>query len=80
MAQTNGHHVHQTLPLLIFLWGYTKDKVYSTPVPNVENLKARITAALAMVSMEMLKNTWCEIDFRLDVLRATKGTHVNVYE
>ena len=27
----------------------------------------------------MLDNMWREIDYRLDVLRATKGTHVEVY-
>jgi len=26
-----------------------------------------------------LENTWREIDYRLDVLRATKGAHVEVY-
>jgi hypothetical protein len=28
---------------------------------------------------DMLENTWSEIDYRLDVLRATKGTHVEVF-
>jgi len=27
----------------------------------------------------MLENTWRETDYRLDVLRATKGAHVEVY-
>jgi len=26
-----------------------------------------------------LESTWREIDYRLDVLRATKGAHVEVY-
>jgi len=26
-----------------------------------------------------LENTWREIDYRSDVLRATKGAHVEVY-
>ena len=30
-------------PLDFFLWGYVKNKVFSTPVPNITNLKARIT-------------------------------------
>ena len=30
-------------PLDFFLWGYVKGKVFSTPVPNITNLKARIT-------------------------------------
>jgi len=30
-------------PLDFFLWGYVKDKVLSTPVPDITNMKARIT-------------------------------------
>ena len=66
-------------PLDLFLWGYVKDKVFSTPVPNITNLKARITDAFATVTEHMLENKWREIDYRLDVLRATKGAHVEVY-
>jgi hypothetical protein len=43
------------------------------------NLKARITDAFATINEDMLENTWREIDYRLDVLRATKGAHVEVY-
>jgi hypothetical protein len=27
----------------------------------------------------MLRNTWVEIEYRLDVCRATKGAHVEIY-
>ena len=66
-------------PLHFFLWGYVKDKVFSTPVPDITNLKARITDAFATITEEMLENAWREIDYRLDVLRATKGAHVEMY-
>jgi len=62
-----------------FLWGYVKDKVFSTPVPDITNLKARITDGFATVTEDMLENTWREIDYRLDVLRVTKGAHAEVY-
>ena len=62
-------------PLDFFLWRY----VFSTPVPNITNLKARITDAFATITEDMLENTWREIDCRLDVLRATEGAHVEVY-
>jgi len=62
-----------------FLGGYVKDKVFSTPFPDIINLKARITDAFATITEDMLENTWREIDYRLDVLRATKGEHVEVY-
>jgi len=66
-------------PLDFFLWGYVKDKVFSTPVPDITDLKARITDPFATITEDMLENTWREIDYRLDVLRATKGVHVEVY-
>jgi len=69
-----GYH-----PLDFFLWRNVKDKVFSTPVPDITNLKARITDAFATVTEDMLEYTWREIDYRLDVLRATKGANVEVY-
>ena len=66
-------------PLDFFLWRYVKDKVFSAPVPDITDLKTRITDAFATVTEDMLENTWREIDYRLDVLRATKGAHVEVY-
>ena len=66
-------------PLEFFVWGYVKDKVFSTPVPDITNLKARITDAFATVTEDMLENTGRESDYRLDVLRATKGARVEVY-
>lgn len=34
----------------VFLWGYVKDKVYATPVPNVATLKDRIMDAISSVT------------------------------
>ena len=80
MAQHPGHHDRRISPTLdFFLWAYVKDKVFSTPVPDITNLKARITDAFATITEDMLENTWRVIDYRLDVLRATKGAHVEVY-
>ena len=67
-------------PLDFFLWGYVKDRVYRTPVRDVETLQSRIIEVLATVNEEMLENTWREIECRLDILRATNGAHVQVYE
>ena len=68
-----------TPPLDFFLWGYVKDNVFWTPVPDITNLKARITDAFAAITEDMLENTWREIDYLLDVLRATKEAYVEVY-
>ena len=81
MVRHPGHHDRRISPptLDFFLWGYVKDKVFSTPAPDITNLKARITDAFATLTEDMLDNTWREIDYRLGVLRATKGAHVEVY-
>ena len=67
------------LPLDFFLCGYVKDKVFSTPVSDITDFKARITDAFATITEDMLENTWREIDYRLDVLRATKGANIEVH-
>ena len=67
-------------PLDFFLWGYVKDRVYRTPVRDVETLQSRIIEVLSTVNEEMLENTWREIEYHLDILRATNGAHVEVYE
>jgi hypothetical protein len=75
MATTfTGHY-----PSGLFLRGYVKEKVYSTPVPDIDTLKANIRDALVMVAEEMLEKTWREIKYRLDVLWATNEAHVEVY-
>jgi hypothetical protein len=43
------------------------------------NLKAIITDAFATITEDILENTWRENDYRLDLLRATQGAHVEVY-
>ena len=67
-------------PLDFFLWGYVKDRVYRTPVRDVETLQSQIIEVIATVNEEMLENTWREIEYRFDILRATNGAHVEVYE
>ena len=80
MVRHPGHHGRQISPALPFFMGvYVKDKVFSTPVPDITNLKARITDAFVTITEEMLENAWREIDYGLDVLCATKGAHVEVY-
>jgi len=79
MVRHSGHRDHRISPLDFFLWGYVKDKVFSTPVPDITNLKARITDAFAAITEDLSENTYREIDYRLDVLRATKEAHVEVY-
>ena len=66
-------------PLDFFLWGYVKDVVYRTKVKDISDLKERITAAVEAIDEEMLKRTWTEIEYRLDILRATNGAYIEIY-
>lgn len=66
-------------PLDFFFWGYIKDIVYKTVVADLEDLRRRIVAACATVTPEMLRNTWQELEYRLDICRATRGAHIEVY-
>ena len=66
-------------PLDFFLWGYLKDIVYKTKVWDIDDLKQRIPNAMTTIDEAMLQQTWQEIEYRLDVLRATNGAHIEVY-
>jgi hypothetical protein len=66
-------------PLDFFLWGYVKSTVFRTPVNGLDDLKTRIRNAISAILADMLHRTWQELEYRLDVLRATKGAHIEVY-
>ena len=44
-------------PLDFFLWGYVKTKVFTEEIADIEELKTRITHAVASVTPLMLLNT-----------------------
>jgi len=62
-----------------FLWGYIKNIVYAEKVRNIQHLQERITSAIETVTRGMIQKTWQEIEFRLDVSRATNGGHIEIY-
>ena len=48
-----------------------------SPLPaNLQDLRNRITAAVALVDRDMLTLMWNEMDYRIDVCRITKGGHI----
>jgi hypothetical protein len=53
--------------------------VYAKKFNKITELKQRIEETLASITQDMLLNVWKEIIYRLDVLRATNGAHVEVY-
>ena len=66
-------------PLDFFLWGYIKNIVYDEKIRNIQNLQERITSATETVTRDMIQKTWQEIEFRLDISRATNGAHIEMY-
>ncbi|CAL1291506.1 unnamed protein product [Larinioides sclopetarius] len=66
-------------PLDFFFWGYIKNIVHSERIADISHLKRRIIAAIETVTPDMLFKTWKEIDYRLDVCRATNGAHIETY-
>ena len=53
--------------------------MYKTKVRDIDDLKQRIFNAMTTIDEAMLQRTWQEIEYRLDVLRATNGAHIKEY-
>ena len=63
MVRHPGHHDCRISPPLTFFYGGKLRTVFSTPVPDITNLKARITDDFATITEDMLENTWRETDY-----------------
>jgi len=62
-----------------FLWGSVKDEVYIPPLSvTLNNLKDRIRTAIAKIDQPLLQNVWQEVEYRLDVCRATNRAYGTV--
>jgi len=60
-----------------FLWGYVKECVYVPPLPaDLDELTNRITAAVKSVREDTLRRFWDEFSYRVDVVRAAGGGHI----
>jgi hypothetical protein len=59
-------------PINFFLWGNVNDRVYATPIRDVAELRRKTTYVIRTITSDMLNKTWTEIEYRLDILRATK--------
>jgi hypothetical protein len=67
-------------PLDLFAWGFIKGVVYSRKFRDLAGLRQRIIKAVELITPYMLINTWQELEYRLDICRATTGAHVELYE
>jgi len=62
-----------------FAWGFIKDVVYRRKVRDLADLRQRFIEAVELITPHMLINTWQELEYRLDICRATTGGHIEVY-
>jgi hypothetical protein len=55
-----------------------KNIVYEIKINELGDQKARTRDAVATVTQNMLQATWIEVDYRLDICRATKEAHIEI--
>jgi hypothetical protein len=54
-----------------------EDRVFVPPLPvSLNELKQRITTAVASVDEDRLRSVWTELDYRIDICLATIGSHI----
>ena len=53
--------------------------MYAEKVRYIQHLQEMITSAIETVKRDMIQVTWQEIEFGLDVSRATKVAHIEMY-
>jgi len=54
-----------------------EDKVFVPSLPvSLNELKQRITTAVAIVDEGMLRSVWTELDYRIYIYRVTEGSHI----
>ena len=64
-------------PCDFFLWGYVKERVYVPPLPtDLDELTNTITAAVKSVTEDTLRRIWDEFSYRVNVVRAAGGGHI----
>jgi hypothetical protein len=64
-------------PCDFFVWGFVKEEVYIPPLPTtLDDLKNSIRAAVNSVTQDNLLLVWDEFSYRLDVVHAAGGGHI----
>ena len=65
---------------LDFFWGFVKNAVYQGDrSTTLEELRGRITYVAALMTPQMLQNTWREVEYHLDMCWATYGAHIELH-
>ena len=53
--------------------------MYRRNIQDLADLRQRIIEAVEPITCHMLLNTWQDLEYHLDICRATTGAHVDVY-
>jgi len=54
-----------------------EDRVFVPPrLVSLNELKKRITTAVASVDEDMLRSVWTELDYHIDICHVTKGSYI----
>jgi hypothetical protein len=67
--------------MLLTVYRVTQKDFYAHPYTSkwAPNLRQGIIEAVELITPHMLINTWQELEYRLDIYRATSGAHIEVY-
>jgi hypothetical protein len=72
--------VHPDYPIghpWTFHFGGSKDNVYIPPMSvDLQELHDRIFNTIALVDVTFLDKLWDKLEYRLDVCRITRGSHI----
>lgn len=74
-----GPHSPDSTPLVYFLWGYVRDKVYHPPLPtSMDDLRNSIRGAITDVLLVTLCCVWEEMEYQWDICYSTAGSHIEI--
>jgi hypothetical protein len=63
----------------LFLWDVVRDNFYFLPMPTtLHELRTRVTESCADTDRQILHEVWLEVEYRFDVARAVRGTHIKL--
>jgi hypothetical protein len=62
----------------ILILGYVKQITYRVRIHSIQHLKRRIKEHAAVGTADILGRVWQEMEYRLDICRATNGVHIEL--
>jgi len=70
-APNSGNSHHLTIPFEGGMHSFKRLECVCIP-----ELKVRIRTVIETITADMLQTVWNELDYRVDVCRITKGSHI----